>query len=137
VQDRRREFTFSSTGGLKESEKALTINLHELGHMVHDTSSRKVRDRYGSSGPEIAFRPNAMDLAPANIRQLLRDGRGPTGYSNTNVAELFAESYVGYVVAPDQLRESNPDLYSWVERTMKRARQTAVRSQSATNWYFE
>jgi hypothetical protein len=137
VQDKRREFTFSSTTGLKESEIALTTHIHELGHMIHDASSRKVRERLDVTGTEIAFRSNAMDQATPSIRQIQQQGNGPTRYSNTNVAELFAESYVGYVVAPDQLRQSNPELYDWVERTMKQARRMAVRSQEATNWYFE
>lgn len=137
VADRRREFTFSSTSGLKESEIALTTHLHELGHMIHDASSRKVRKRADVTGTEIAFQVDAMNKATPSIRKIQQQGDGPTRYSNNNVAELFAESYVGYVVAPDQLRQSHPELYGWVERNMKQARRMAVRSQLATNWYFE
>ena len=126
TQDKRRDFTFSSTGGLKESERALTTHLHELGHMVHDTAARRV------SGKTVGFPTNAMSRAPYEVQQVFKASRGPTDYSNTNIAELFAESFTAYVLAPTALQQSNPDLYGWVKTTTRKARENAVASAGAT-----
>jgi hypothetical protein len=137
VQEKSRVFSFSNTPGLKESEKALSTHLHELGHLIHDAAGRSVQQRWNEPGMEIHFHANSMDLAPPNVRKLLSEGRGPTRYSNTNVAELFAESFVAYVAAPNAFKTHNPELYDWVQRTTKKARRTAVASREASNWYLQ
>jgi hypothetical protein len=130
----KKQFHFSSSKGMNMSESALITHIHELGHMIHDTSSRGVSLMVieGKEELTVTFREDSMDVAPPNIRAIQRNGQGPTKYSNFNVAELFAESFAAYVLAPDTFKESQPDLYGWVHFALRRARSAAVRSQEAT-----
>ena len=38
-----------------------------------------------------------------------------TGYSRKNPRELFAESFVQYVLNPEEMQKIAPRLYNWVE----------------------
>jgi len=132
IQDRRPAFTMSNTSALNESERALVTHIHELGHMVHDTSIRKVSISPETGSKEVVFQQSSMQIAPAAIRALQEAGKGPTEYANTNVAEMFAESFAAYVLAPAVFKDRNPELYSWVHGTLSRARKVAVQSRGAT-----
>lgn len=132
IQDRRPAFTMSSTSALNESERSLVTHIHELGHMVHDASSRKVSTSPETGTKEVVFQQSSMQIAPAAIRALQEAGKGPTEYANTNVAEMFAESFAAYVLSPAVFRDRNPELYSWVHSTLGRARKVAVQSKGAT-----
>jgi hypothetical protein len=133
VRDKRIAFAFSYEQGLSESEGTLVTHLHELGHMVHDASQRRVTTSPAFSGKQIIFNAKATKAAPTEMHDLIAAGRaaGPTSYSNTNVAELFAESFAAYVVAPEALRQYNADLYGWVDSSVAKARKNAVDSVEA------
>jgi hypothetical protein len=126
--------TLSGSYGLTGSERALATHLHELGHLVHDASARRVVEDDSGTGLEINFARNAMRQITPDPRSILSAKAGPSGYANTNPAELFAESFVGYVVAPDAMREQLPELYRWVDSNLGKARNVARESSAATMW---
>jgi hypothetical protein len=134
VRDKRIEFTFSNSVGLSDSERALTTHLHELGHMIHDYSSRTVEPGVAINGNQVIYPSNGTRIAPPAMERLIAAGTaaGPTSYSNTNVAELFAESFVAYVTAPDALRRYNRELHDWVDAMVTKARKNAVKAKGAT-----
>ena len=136
IQDRRPTFSMSNTIALNESERALVTHIHELGHMVHDTSSRKVSTSPETGSKEVVFQQSSMQIAPAAIRALQEAGKGPTEYANTNVAEMFAESFAAYVLAPAVFKDRNPELYSWVHSTLGQARKVAIQSKGASRAAF-
>ena len=131
-----RPYNFSTTVHLTESERALTTHVHELGHMVHDTRSREIRNLVSTGQDSVAFYADSMTRAPAEIHQLLRQEGGPTPYGNVNMAEMFAESFVGYVMAPDEMRQNKPELYRWVADYLKKARENAVASRLAKTYTY-
>lgn len=134
VRDKRIEFTFSSSIGMSPSEKALTTHVHELGHMIHDFSSRTVEPGVAIKGNQVTYPSNGTRIAPPAMEKLIAAGTagGPTSYSNTNVAELFAESFVAYVTAPDALKRYNRELHGWVDAMVTKARENAVKAKGAT-----
>ena len=136
-QGKIRPHHFSNSPGLVESQRALTTHIHELGHMVHDTRFREIVETPGMSVTTATFAPDALKRAPAEIRALVRQGKGPTIYADLNVAEMFAESFVAYVVAPEQMQKTNPELYGWVQETLKTSRQKARDAQRATRYEYE
>jgi hypothetical protein len=134
TRDKHAEFTFGSSIGMSPSERALSTHLHELGHMIHDFSSRTVEPGVATEGNQVTYPSNGTRIAPPAMEKLIAAGTagGPTSYSNTNVAELFAESFVAYVTAPDALKRYNRELHDWVDAMVTKARENAVKAKGAT-----
>jgi len=88
--DRLQTSTYGARSGLGRNESVLYTYTHETGHQVYF--------RAGSPAPPK-----------------LKNGRGPTGYADTNSDELFAESFSAYVTAPEALRKFDDGLFRWVE----------------------
>jgi len=130
----RPTYTLSSSYGLTGSEKALATHLHELGHLVHDASARRVEEDESGTAKQILFAHSAMRRISPDPRKVLDAKAGPSGYSNTNPAELFAESFVGYVTAPDVMKVQMPELYYWVASNLAKARKAAKESSDAAMW---
>ena len=92
--------TWSTTAPGAESikNKWFSTMIHEIGHQVH-------------------FRAYQGNKFPRKYKKLGGDnliGR----YATKNDDELFAESYVHYVISPESLKKNAPQLYAWVDDAM-------------------
>lgn len=104
------------------NERVFGAFVHEVGHMVHFASG----DARGS-------RPRLPENLQKQIKEVNPDA--PLGsnlfamdskyfvsdYSATNHLELFAESFTAFVAAPYELRRRSPEIYDWVDETLKKA----------------
>ena len=86
---------FSNTHALQAPERWFSTMIHEIGHQVH----------FKGSG--------AVSLG--NKYKKLGGMSYVTGYSRKNPRELFAESFVQYVLNPEEMQKIAPRLYNWVE----------------------
>ena len=86
---------FSNTKANDISDKWFSTMIHEIGHQVH----------YKGSGA-IALGNKFKKMGGMNY---------VTGYSRKNPRELFAESFVQYVLNPEEMQKIAPRLYNWVE----------------------
>ena len=86
---------FSNTHALQAPERWFSTMIHEIGHQVHFKGSGAVSlgNKYKKMG--------GMSYV--------------TGYSRKNPRELFAESFVQYVLNPEEMQKIAPRLYNWVE----------------------
>jgi hypothetical protein len=127
-------YSLGRSHGLTNSERVMVTHLHELGHMVHDASQRRIVEDDSGEGASISFAYKATRRLPANAKKVLTAQGGPSRYANTNAAELFAESFVAYVVAPDTLKQEIPELHQWVRLNMIKARNAAQAGRDAISW---
>lgn len=108
-------------GGVGHTEYRLVTFIHEVGHMVQFAS--------GDARNTI---PKLSDELKAELKMMEPDAIGGgslvgpnkhfvSDYSTTNGLELFAESFVAFVAAPEQLRRRSPAVYAWVDDTLRRA----------------
>ena len=86
---------FSTTRANDVSDKWFSTMIHEIGHQVH----------YKGSGA-VALGNKFKKMGGMNY---------VTGYSRKNPQELFAESFVQYVLNPEEMQKIAPRLYNWVE----------------------
>ena len=86
---------FSNTSANDASERWFSTMIHEIGHQVH----------YKGSGA----------IALGNKYKKMGGMSYVTGYSRKNPRELFAESFVQYVLNPEEMQKIAPRLYNWVE----------------------
>ena len=86
---------FSNTSANLASERWFSTMIHEIGHQVH----------YKGSGA----------IALGNKFKKMGGMSYVTGYSRKNPRELFAESFVQYVLNPEEMQKIAPRLYNWVE----------------------
>jgi SPP1 gp7 family putative phage head morphogenesis protein len=86
---------FSNTSANDVSERWFSTMIHEIGHQVH----------YKGSGA----------VALGNKFKKMGGMSYVTGYSRKNPRELFAESFVQYVLNPEEMQKIAPRLYNWVE----------------------
>ena len=86
---------FSNTSANDASERWFGTMIHEIGHQVH----------YKGSGA----------IALGNKYKKMGGMSYVTGYSRKNPRELFAESFVQYVLNPEEMQKIAPRLYNWVE----------------------
>ena len=86
---------FSNTRANDVSDKWFSTMIHEIGHQVH----------YKGSGA-VALGNKFKKMGGMNY---------VTGYSRKNPRELFAESFVQYVLNPEEMQKIAPRLYNWVE----------------------
>ena len=86
---------FSNTRANDVSDKWFGTMIHEIGHQVH----------YKGSGA-VALGNKFKKMGGMNY---------VTGYSRKNPRELFAESFVQYVLNPEEMQKIAPRLYNWVE----------------------
>ena len=86
---------FSNTHALQAPERWFSTMIHEVGHQIHFKGSGAVSlgNKYKKMG--------GMSYV--------------TGYSRKNPRELFAESFVQYVLNPEEMQKIAPRLYNWVE----------------------
>lgn len=107
--------------GAGHTEYRLVTFIHEVGHMVQFAS--------GDARNTI---PRLSDDLKAELKMMEPDAIGGgslvgpnkhfvSDYSTTNGLELFAESFVAFVAAPEQLRRRSPAVYAWVDDTLRRA----------------
>lgn len=138
LRDRgRKPYLLKQSVGLSSSEQALITHLHELGHLVHDASARAIVNGDNNGDPTaIHFRVHSTKRASSEAREVHKAKAGPTGYSDTNVGELFAESFAAYVAAPNVLQTEMPALHKWITVSLARARKAARMSRTAGDWYL-
>jgi len=86
---------FSNTRANDLSDKWFSTMIHEIGHQIH----------YKGSGA-VALGNKFKKMGGMNY---------VTGYSRKNPRELFAESFVQYVLNPEEMQKIAPRLYNWVE----------------------
>jgi len=86
---------FSNSSVMDVQEKWFSTMIHEIGHQVH----------YKGSGA----------VALGNKFKKMGGMSYVTGYSRKNPRELFAESFVQYVLNPEEMQKIAPRLYNWVE----------------------
>ena len=86
---------FSNSSVMDVQEKWFSTMIHEIGHQVH----------YKGSGA-VALGNKFKKMGGMNY---------VTGYSRKNPRELFAESFVQYVLNPEEMQKIAPRLYNWVE----------------------
>ena len=86
---------FSNTRANDLSDKWFSTMIHEIGHQIH----------YKGSGA----------VALGNKFKKMGGMSYVTGYSRKNPRELFAESFVQYVLNPEEMQKIAPRLYNWVE----------------------
>ena len=88
----------TAPGAESIKNKWFSTMIHEIGHQVH-------------------FRAYQGNNFPRKYKKLGGDnliGR----YSTKDDKELFAESYVHYVISPENLKKNAPQLYAWVDDAM-------------------
>jgi hypothetical protein len=118
------------------AEKALSIHIHELGHAVDsfaDVRVREVPETVASRGQTVLSHSDNLwsertERRPEAIKKALRAKRAPSNYALTNDAELFAESFAAWVIAPQALKRHHPDLHAWVEERFTKARATMAKN---------
>lgn len=88
-------FNKTASGAWVNKFDWLTTYTHEMGHQVH----------YAAGQPSL----------PAGVKWT------PSKYGATNADEQFAETFVQYVHAPEQLKKANPAAYEWVSKALKKA----------------
>lgn len=122
-------------GRLSSAEQALSIHIHELGHVIDSFAGVRLRSipgRYSSSGQNETVLMHELGSEriksrPPEVMELLQQKRGPSAYALTNDLELFAESFASWVFAPKAFEREHPELYDWVESRVGLARQTMAR----------
>lgn len=104
----------------KSKEGWAVTYVHEMGHQIHFSAGtpgmnaylpKELRDKSIGKGPE------AIE-AIGKLRQLEWK---PSTYGTTNGYERFAETFVQYVFAPEELQKASPAAYAWVEGTLQEA----------------
>lgn len=78
-------------------DKARTLMFHEFGHHVHQMLNKRERRRLVETPLEAALTPLFRDY------MLQRKGKGPTGYSEGDKYEWFAENFAVYVMGRKDL----------------------------------
>lgn len=94
----------------------LTTYVHEMGHQVHFKAGMPNIDTYvrqAMKGKKLSKLEESLEMNQLRWK--------PSKYGTTNEMERFAETYVQYVFAPDDLKKASPVAYKWVEETMKEA----------------
>ena len=119
-------YTTAGAPGLGRNEQVTSTFIHEVGHMVHFAS--------GDARNTIPKLPQNLESALTSAAPGLFGGGSLVGdnrffvsdYSTTNRLEFFAESFVAFVVAPQQLRQRSPEVYDWVDDVLTRANANPV-----------
>jgi hypothetical protein len=91
----RYAFVKNSKGDWINKQDWLTTYTHEMGHQVH----------YAAGQPAL---PEGANWTPSK-------------YGATNMDERFAETFVQYVHAPEDLKKANPTAYKWISDALKKA----------------
>lgn len=93
-------------GGVDKSHSWVQVLVHETGHQVHFRGGYKPL-----SGKGTTYHGEKPEK-----------GWGPmSSYGATLTVEDFAESFVAWVFAPEELQRVNPKRYAWVEAHIARA----------------
>jgi len=104
------------------SAPGISTHIHELGHLVHFTAAQVGREYVAIEGRERIHR---MPRKNPEVNEMITVKRGPSAYAVTNDKEMFAESFIGYIVAPSAMKRLWPKLYDWVDRTLNEATKKA------------
>lgn len=98
----------------KTEDGWLGTYVHEMGHQVHFKAGKPSLGRIIEEGLE--------DLSGEKLLVERAKRRWkPSVYGGTNEMEQFAETFVQFVFAPDELRKANPYAYRWVAEAMEAA----------------
>ncbi len=98
----------------KTNEGWLGTYVHEMGHQVHFRAGKPSIGRYITDGLD------GLSPLQKNLEVRKRNWY-PSVYGKTNEFEQFAETFVQYVFAPDDLKKVSPAAYKWVEQAMEAA----------------
>jgi SPP1 gp7 family putative phage head morphogenesis protein len=104
----------------KSKEGWAVTYVHEMGHQVHFAANTPGMNAYL---PED-LRKQAAGSGPAAIEAIgkLRQMEWkPSTYGATNGMEQFAETFVQFVYAPEELKKASPAAYAWIEGTLNEA----------------
>ena len=97
----------------KTTEGWLGTYVHEMGHQVHFRAGRPSIGEYIRGGMD-GLSPLQQNL------EIRKRNWYPSKYGMTNEMEQFAETFVQYVFAPDELKKASPAAYKWVEDAIKK-----------------
>jgi len=98
----------------------LPTYVHEMGHQVHfraglpsmlDYAPKELKERASKFGADAI---KALD-------ELSKLSWSPSKYGTTNPMEHFAETFVQYVFAPEDLKKASPMAYRWVDEALTKA----------------
>jgi hypothetical protein len=104
----------------KSKEGWAVTYIHEMGHQVHFAAGTPGMNNYLPE--EIRKRAAGKGIDAINaIDELYKMQWKPSTYGTTNGEERFAETFVQYVLAPEELQKASPAAYAWVEGTLKEA----------------
>jgi len=118
------ENLFKRTGKTtwKAKEDWVLTYVHEMGHQVHYSAGLpQFRDYLPKDLIKRTAQKN-IDGVKA-LQEVKEQTWKPSQYGNTNELERFAESYVQFVFAPDELKEASPAAYKWVADAIKKGLQ--------------
>ncbi len=98
----------------------LVTYIHELGHQVHFRAGLpNIYQHMPKKLMERAAKNNVDGIAALNeVTKLTWTG---SKYGATNKFEQFAETFVQYVLAPDELKKASPVAYQWVDEALTKA----------------
>ena len=105
---------------MKTTEGWLGAYVHEMGHQVHFRAGMPGLSKYLPADLQQAAGGKNMKAIEA-VNKLNKLRWKPSEYGMTNEMERFAETFVQYVFAPDELNKASPAAYKWVEEAMKEA----------------
>ncbi len=106
-------------GTVKAPEDWLMTYVHEMGHQVHYAAG--VPQFRGMLPTDLLQRAaqNNMDGIKA-LGEIKAKTWKPSKYGDSNEYERFAETFVQFVFAPEQLKKASPDAYNWVKAALEK-----------------
>ena len=106
-------------GTVKAPEDWLMTYVHEMGHQVHYAAG--VPQFRGMLPTDLLQRAaqNNMDGIKA-LGEIKAKTWKPSKYGDSNEYERFAETFVQYVFAPEELKKASPDAYNWVKAALEK-----------------
>ena len=119
-------YTTGGAPGLGRNQQVMSTFIHEVGHMVQFASG-DARNTIPKLPPNLEAAISSDGPGALGGGSLVGDNRFfVSDYSTTNRLEFFAESFVAFVVAPQQLRQRSQEVYDWVDDTLRRANANPV-----------
>jgi len=106
-------------GSVKAPEDWLMTYVHEMGHQVHYAAGvPEFRDYLPK---ELLQRTVGNNLSAIEaLGEVKKKTWTPSKYGGSNEYERFAETFVQYVFAPDELQKASPAAFKWVQDAIEK-----------------
>ena len=106
-------------GSVKAPEDWLMTYVHEMGHQVHYAAG--VPEFKDYLPKELLQRTVGNNLSAIEaIGEVKKKTWKPSQYGNSNEYERFAETFVQYVFAPEELQKASPAAFKWVQDAIEK-----------------